>query len=101
MGQDIAWNVAEQAFGRMMADVVLPLLAVFIAGAVLVYFIPFLVALMRRCKDKKNILLINLFLGWTIIGWVIALIQAFSQKTPPGARRKSSSGKKSSKKRKR
>jgi len=39
-----------------------------------VYFIPAIAG-----KDKKNaaaIFLLNLFLGWTLIGWVIALVWA-------------------------
>lgn len=40
-----------------------------------VYFMPSLIAVMRR-KQFVGILILNLFLGWTILGWVVALIWA-------------------------
>jgi hypothetical protein len=43
---------------------------------VFVYFLPAIVG-----SDKKNasaIFVLNLFLGWTLIGWVIALVWAVS-----------------------
>src|SRR5208283_5061381 len=42
------------------------------------YFIPSLVALYRHHSSTGGILVINLFLGWTFIGWVIALAWACS-----------------------
>ena len=38
------------------------------------YFLPFLIASLRQHKNIFAILLLNLFLGWTGIGWVIALV---------------------------
>jgi len=38
------------------------------------YFLPFLIASLRQYKNIFAILLLNLFLGWTGVGWVIALI---------------------------
>jgi Superinfection immunity protein len=43
------------------------------------YFLPTLVAHYRRHKSFGSILLLNLFLGWTVIGWVIALLWALSE----------------------
>jgi len=40
------------------------------------YFIPSIIAMWRVHKDIKKIFILNLFLGWTLIGWVIALIWA-------------------------
>lgn len=42
------------------------------------YFLPTIVALMRK-HNVASILLLNLFLGWTVIGWIIALVMAFGQ----------------------
>lgn len=39
------------------------------------YFLPTLCAK----KDKGSIFILNLFLGWTFIGWVVALIWAFKE----------------------
>jgi hypothetical protein len=40
-------------------------------------FLPTWVALWRRRSGAARIFLANLFLGWTVIGWVLALIFAF------------------------
>ena len=40
------------------------------------YFLPTLLAYCYRHKSAPSILVINLFLGWTIIGWVVALAWA-------------------------
>ena len=48
---------------------------VFIA-LVLLYFVPTIVALMRKVPNQGSIAVINIFLGWTVIGWVVALAMA-------------------------
>lgn len=42
-----------------------------------VYFIPGIVARARGHKNLKAIATLNLLLGWTAIGWIVALIWAF------------------------
>jgi len=39
-----------------------------------IYFIPTVVASNRSHNNKTPILLVNLFFGWTFVGWVTALI---------------------------
>ena len=41
---------------------------------VFVYFLPGIVAHMRGHHQENAIVLLNLFLGWTFIGWVAALV---------------------------
>ena len=43
---------------------------------ILLYFLPAIIG--RDKRDAAGIFLLNLFLGWTVIGWVIALIWACS-----------------------
>jgi hypothetical protein len=43
------------------------------------YFLPFIVTLARSKRDVLGIFLLNFFLGWTVIGWVVALIWATKQ----------------------
>jgi len=38
------------------------------------YFLPFIIALIRKHIDSTAIFVLNLFLGWTFFGWVIALV---------------------------
>jgi hypothetical protein len=49
--------------------------------AVVIYFLPFFVG-----SSKKNagaIFMLNLFLGWTLIGWVVALVWAMTGDDEP------------------
>lgn len=43
---------------------------------ILIYFIPFFVALIRQHNQSFAIGMLNLLLGWSIIGWVVALVWA-------------------------
>ena len=38
------------------------------------YFLPSIIGLARNKRDIGAIILLNFFLGWTMIGWVIALV---------------------------
>ena len=44
-----------------------------------IYFLPTIVG--RNKRNATAILMLNLFLGWTVIGWVIALVWAFTNDT--------------------
>ena len=46
------------------------------AAALVVYFVPGFVIIIRKHPHGTPILLLNVFLGWTFVGWVIALIWA-------------------------
>jgi hypothetical protein len=39
-----------------------------------IYFTPVIIALSRHVKNINSIVLLNLFAGWTFIGWIIALV---------------------------
>jgi hypothetical protein len=47
---------------------------VLLVGAI--YFIPLLVAVMRKVPNAGSVFVINLFLGWTLVGWVVSLAMA-------------------------
>jgi hypothetical protein len=44
-------------------------------GAIL-YFVPTIVAATRKVRNLGSVIVINLFLGWTFIGWIVALAMA-------------------------
>ncbi len=44
----------------------------------LIYLIPTVVASQRHHNNSGAIGALNIFLGWTFLGWVIALVWAFS-----------------------
>jgi hypothetical protein len=43
------------------------------------YLLPALVALWRQNRQWRAITVLNLLLGWTFLGWVVALVWAFVQ----------------------
>lgn len=65
------------------------LLSVFVfcalaGGALGVYLLPVLIGWARRAPDLGAIVVINILLGWTFAGWVVALALAF-RNTSPGS----------------
>jgi hypothetical protein len=53
--------------------------------ALAVYILPFIVAAKRECKAIAGIGVVNLFLGWTFVGWVVALAWAACGEIDPEA----------------
>jgi len=45
-----------------------------IIGGFCFYFLPSIVAFLRGYKNILSIFLLNVFLGWTVLGWVSALV---------------------------
>lgn len=52
----------------------------------IVYFLPSIVAGTRKKRNANAITVLNLFLGWTLIGWVIALVWAAMNDEPASSR---------------
>ena len=48
----------------------------------LMYFLPSIIALAKSKRDLLAIFLLNLFLGWSVIGWFVALIWAARNDVP-------------------
>jgi hypothetical protein len=48
----------------------------------LMYFLPSIIALARSKRDLLAIFLLNLFLGWSVIGWIVALVWAAKNDVP-------------------
>lgn len=47
-----------------------------------VYCLPYIVAVIRNLANRKSILLLNLLTGWTVLGWIAALIWAATAQGP-------------------
>ena len=54
----------------------------YILIAAALYFLPALVGHMRHKRNENSITIVNLFLGWTLVGWVVALAWALSNDAP-------------------
>jgi len=50
-------------------------------GTVL-YFLPTIIAALKSKRDTLSIFLLNFFLGWTFIGWFVALIWSAKNDAP-------------------
>jgi uncharacterized membrane protein len=46
---------------------------------IILYFLPTISAFERKKKNTSSIFVVNFFLGWTLIGWVVALSWALSK----------------------
>ncbi len=46
----------------------------FLIIAIGLYFLPAIIAAARQTHNSTGILLLNIFLGWTFIGWIVALV---------------------------
>ena len=51
--------------------------AALFAGAIALYFLPAIVG--RKKRNAEAIQILNLFLGWTLVGWVVALVWAYTK----------------------
>ena len=47
------------------------------------YFLPTIIAFNRNRHNKGAIFVLNLFLGWTVLGWVVSMVWAVSSSQPP------------------
>ena len=52
----------------------------FVGLAFIPYFLPTIVALIRRSNSTGGVFLLNFFLGWTFIGWIGALVWAITSR---------------------
>ena len=55
------------------------LFAILVALLSLFYFLPFAIAFNRKRANTGAIFALNLFLGWSLIGWVAALVWALKE----------------------
>lgn len=44
-----------------------------VLSAVGCYFIPTIVGLVRKVTNLGSVAVVNFFLGWTVVGWIVAL----------------------------
>ncbi|MEO8301530.1 MAG: superinfection immunity protein [Rhizomicrobium sp.] len=42
------------------------------------YWLPTLIALVRQTPSALGIAMLNCFFGWTVIGWIVALVWALA-----------------------
>lgn len=52
---------------------------IFLIIILLIYFLPFVVACCNKKRNGCAIFVLNLLLGWTFVGWVVALVWALTK----------------------
>jgi len=61
----------------------LEMVGVTIGVAAVVYLIPTFVSSIRHHRQSGPIAVVNIFLGWTLVGWVVALAWSVSGSATP------------------
>lgn len=51
---------------------------IFFIPGIALYFLPTIIAAARHKRSMLGIVLLNVLAGWSLIGWIIALVWAFS-----------------------
>ena len=46
--------------------------------SLIIYFVPTVIAIHRGHRNKVAIIVLNIFVGWSFIGWVVALVWSFT-----------------------
>jgi T4 superinfection immunity protein len=54
----------------------------FFGFGLVMYFLPSILAFARNKRDTTGIVLLNFLLGWTMIGWVVALVWSVKTDVP-------------------
>lgn len=55
----------------------------FILTLFVMYWLPTIIAVFRHAPSALGVAMLNFFLGWTVIGWILALVWALAAHTGP------------------
>jgi len=64
--------------GIIMIFAILFMCAVWLFISLVIYFVPVIVAYIRKHKNIIPITILTIFLGWTFIGWLASLMWALN-----------------------
>lgn len=53
-----------------------------LVGSVFIYLLPLIIATSRQHHNAVPISFLNIFLGWTVLGWIIAFLWAATSPPP-------------------
>jgi hypothetical protein len=56
--------------------------AIIVMVALPLYILPVIIAYLRPAPDRASVVIVSIFLGWTYVGWVIALALAVRDRRP-------------------
>ncbi len=49
----------------------------------MIYFLPSILAVVARRRNSATIVVLNILLGWSFVGWVVALVMALMKDPAP------------------
>ena len=61
-------------------------ISIVVAVLTIGYMLPWMIAAMRGKSNHWAVMVLNLLLGWSVIGWVIALVMACTSHQVAGVR---------------
>jgi hypothetical protein len=79
-------NDPTTSTGVTGAPALLIIIGIIVVSALL-YFLPTIIGSVRRAPSLLGIVLVNIFFGWSIIGWIVALVLALRTRQPGYRRR--------------
>ncbi len=62
--------------------------AALVLAGILLYFLPSIVAFFAIRGNMRRVLVLNVLLGWTVIGWVAALVDVIRHDATRGVARR-------------
>jgi hypothetical protein len=80
LGGDPLAKVGSKSAGSAAGGIIF--LFLLVAGIAL-YFVPSFIAFGRKHHNRGAILMVNILLGWSFIGWVVAFIWSMTNPPPP------------------
>ncbi len=72
-----AWAFVREGEHWLVIAFMSPIAAVVYLVILILYFLPTFIARARKISSQKSIFMTNLFLGWTVLGWILALLWSF------------------------
>jgi hypothetical protein len=75
----IQLSFSKNQFTLKIDEVIQMEVALVVIIGLLIYFLPTIVASNKHKRNAASIFVVNLFLGWMLIGWVIALAWAVAK----------------------
>jgi len=60
----------------------LTVVTMLVVAGVAAYLLPTLVAVLRHAPDLAAVIVINILLGWCVLGWVLAMVLAMRRAAP-------------------
>lgn len=76
-GEEICHILSAMGAYQMGGGVALGVVAMFL------YLLPTIIAHSRRVVNRGTVTVLNIFLGWTVVGWIIFLAMAFGATEKP------------------